>query len=420
MSVDGARRAEILQTAARLFGASGLRTSLKDIADACGILPGSLYHHFESKEALIVELIDSYRAELDALAEAALDALNRGTVPVDRHILEVSTAIAECAVRNRAAMLLTFYEPPSGAGDELTDVAANAPLAIGEAMAKTLGVAQDTGYLREGIDVRRFADRMVQVMQHISLGVFDPDDMAAARQVATIRTEIQLTGVATDPPPDRDLDRSDAFAAARQAVAAWPQADDARDERMAKLRAAARQEFGRRGYEATTVRDIAAAAEMSTGSVYRLIGSKDELLSSIMRSFAARVRDSWKPVLETSSSTIEKLDALTWIDINVVDRFSDEYNIELAWIRESPPDTPNLGRTFAARLRDVKTLVTAGRRAGELRLDGPNADMRAWALFELLWMPENLVRPEPRDALALGRDTVLRGAADRQGQPGSR
>ena len=51
------------------------------------------------------------------------------------------------------------------------------------------------------------------------------------------------------------------------------------------LRAVARSEFGRRGYEATTVRDIAAAAGLSVGSVYRLIGSKDELLGSIMRSF---------------------------------------------------------------------------------------------------------------------------------------
>jgi AcrR family transcriptional regulator len=42
------RRTEILDTAAELFATSGVRTSLKDIADACGIQTGSLYHHFES------------------------------------------------------------------------------------------------------------------------------------------------------------------------------------------------------------------------------------------------------------------------------------------------------------------------------------------------------------------------------------
>ena len=54
---DGTRRTEILQTAASLIAISGLRTSLQEIADAAGILPGSLYHHFESKEAILVELL---------------------------------------------------------------------------------------------------------------------------------------------------------------------------------------------------------------------------------------------------------------------------------------------------------------------------------------------------------------------------
>ncbi len=76
MSVGGARRTEILDTAAALFASSGLRTSLKEIADACGILPGSLYHHFESKEAIIVELVERYRADLDDIAEEALAALD--------------------------------------------------------------------------------------------------------------------------------------------------------------------------------------------------------------------------------------------------------------------------------------------------------------------------------------------------------
>src|SRR5262245_52071019 len=54
---DRARRSEILQTAAALIASSGLRTSLQEIADAAGILAGSLYHHFESKEAILIELI---------------------------------------------------------------------------------------------------------------------------------------------------------------------------------------------------------------------------------------------------------------------------------------------------------------------------------------------------------------------------
>ena len=76
MATDGERREEILETAASLFASSGIRTSLKEIGDACGILPGSLYHHFESKDAIVIELVQRYRDELDQVAKDALDSLH--------------------------------------------------------------------------------------------------------------------------------------------------------------------------------------------------------------------------------------------------------------------------------------------------------------------------------------------------------
>ena len=74
---DGTRRTEILQTAAMLIASSGLRTSLQEIADAAGILPGSLYHHFESKEAILVELVRRYYADLDRIGEIAHEKLDK-------------------------------------------------------------------------------------------------------------------------------------------------------------------------------------------------------------------------------------------------------------------------------------------------------------------------------------------------------
>ena len=121
-----------------------------------------------------------------------------------------------------------------------------------------------------------------------------------------------LQGIAAKTPSDRTLDRSDAFAAAAATIAGWDRSDDAEDERLPILRAVARAEFGRRGYEATTIRDIAKAADMSVGSVYRLIGSKDELLDSIMRSFTVIARSGWSNVIRSDSTTVEKLDALTF------------------------------------------------------------------------------------------------------------
>lgn len=413
VSVNGSRRTEILDTAADLFASSGLRTSLKEIVDACGILPGSLYHHFESKEALIVELVERYQLDLDNVAQDGLEALSRSdSEPVPDRIVSLGRAIAECAVRNRAALLLTLYEPPSGAGDELVRVARRPPLGVEGAMLQTLDWGCTRGYLRAGLDLETLADRLCQVLLHVSLGVFR--DVRGADQVPALRCMTILSGIAVDPPSDAALDGSQPFAAAIETVDSWEKEEKDEDEHLPTLRAVARSEFGRRGYEATTVRDIAAAAGLSVGSVYRLIGSKDELLASIMRAFVVKARSGWTNVLRTNGSTVEKLDALMWININAVVHFSDEYNIQLAWIRESPPGTANLGSSFSARLNDLKSLLAQGSRSREVDVTGPSADIRAWSLFELLWMPENIVHKlGPRGALTLARETTLRGAAKR-------
>jgi AcrR family transcriptional regulator len=61
------RRTELLQLAAELFADRGLKaTTVRDIADAAGILSGSLYHHFDSKESMVDEIL---RGFLDALFE---------------------------------------------------------------------------------------------------------------------------------------------------------------------------------------------------------------------------------------------------------------------------------------------------------------------------------------------------------------
>ena len=59
------RRSEILAKAAALFAKQGIATTtVREIADAVGILSGSLYHHFESKEEMVFEIIESYLEDL--------------------------------------------------------------------------------------------------------------------------------------------------------------------------------------------------------------------------------------------------------------------------------------------------------------------------------------------------------------------
>jgi AcrR family transcriptional regulator len=407
----GMRRTEILDTAANLFGSSGFRTSLQEIAEACGILPGSLYHHFESKEAIVIELVKRYQAELDGIARHAVDDLKAGgTRPLFERIVALAEAITACAIRHRAALLQTFYDPPASAGDELVSLAKLTPTAIDNAMREIFRAGRASGYIRRQVDLTRLAEQICQSMLHSGVGVFHRSP--GGHQVPAVKCRMLLEGVAVRTPENAELDRSDAFAAAEGVIASWGDGDEG-DDRAGLLRAAARAEFGRRGYEATTIRDIASAAGMSTGMVYRLVGSKDELLTSIMGSYIAHVTASWDAILASDSSATEKLDALLWVDINLLDRFSDEFKIQLAWLRQSPPTTSDLGQ-FTRRLPLIKSLLAEGERAGEFRNVGGSANVRAHCLLELTWVSENIVREAgPRAALTLARDTLLRGAAER-------
>ncbi len=67
------RRAELLAIAAGLFAERGFKnTTVRDIAEASGILSGSLYHHFDSKESMVDEILSTFQEELFAAYDAVL------------------------------------------------------------------------------------------------------------------------------------------------------------------------------------------------------------------------------------------------------------------------------------------------------------------------------------------------------------
>ncbi|MGV0037741.1 TetR/AcrR family transcriptional regulator [Mycobacterium colombiense] len=406
------RRAEILATAASLIASSGLRTSLQEIADAAGILPGSLYHHFESKEAILVELILRYQKDLERIGRSAQERLDGPDArPVADQIIELGSAIANCAVEHRAALQMSFYEGP-GTDPELTKLTQQRPVAIQEAMLQTLRAGRWSGYIKTDIDLPTLADRICQTMLQVGLDVMR--HTSSANQVAELLCRIILQGLATRPPTDSALDRSNAFAAAEDVIATWSDDSDADpSDKAALVRAVARTEFGRRGYEVTTIRDIASAAGLGTGTVYRVIGSKDELLDSIMRSFGKKVEAGWISVLRSDATPTEKLDALSWVNVNALDQFSDEFRIQVAWMRLSPP-TANPGWSYTTRLRQMKSLLSEGLRSGDIAMDAPSTAMLARCLIGLQWIPENILAEiGKRPALLHVRDTVLRGVAVR-------
>jgi AcrR family transcriptional regulator len=64
-------RERILHTAADLFHKRGFKsTTVREIGEAVGLLSGSLFHHFASKEAMLVEIVREAAASVCMRAEA--------------------------------------------------------------------------------------------------------------------------------------------------------------------------------------------------------------------------------------------------------------------------------------------------------------------------------------------------------------
>ncbi|KJC50395.1 hypothetical protein UP09_04990 [Bradyrhizobium sp. LTSP885] len=63
----------ILTSACGLFARQGyMRASISDLADACKLSRGALYHYFDSKEAILFAILDAHIREMIADVEAAM------------------------------------------------------------------------------------------------------------------------------------------------------------------------------------------------------------------------------------------------------------------------------------------------------------------------------------------------------------
>ena len=100
-------RVAIIIAAMHLFGKQGFTgTSMRDIATAVGLLPGSLYAHIDSKEALLLEIvkegISCFITAVEPQAKAALG-------PVDR-LRQMIIAHVEVVAENPERSQVVFHQ----------------------------------------------------------------------------------------------------------------------------------------------------------------------------------------------------------------------------------------------------------------------------------------------------------------------
>lgn len=147
---SSSRRDEIRAVAGRVFAENGfLHTTMRQVGDASGTGAGSLYHHFTSKDEILLELLEGFYREilrdLSLLIQQDTDPLNTLTAMIRlaiRYVLER---------RHESQILLNDYPYISG-----SPLFANVMRSADESTRLWLGVLRDAlaaGQLREGVDV---------------------------------------------------------------------------------------------------------------------------------------------------------------------------------------------------------------------------------------------------------------------------
>jgi AcrR family transcriptional regulator len=156
----------------------------------------------------------------------------------------------------------------------------------------------------------------------------------------------------------------------------------AKQQTRAKVLAAARRLFSESGYEGATIRDIAAAAGMSTGAVFANFTDKSDLFREIMLTDMVALADSMR---EAAGHGVGAEDALLKIFVAGYSFYQTQLPLARAAfsVGWSPQDGPVLrGSAPVQTLLDLFTAqLTRGVQSGELAADSDSA-LRTQMLFD--------------------------------------
>jgi AcrR family transcriptional regulator len=327
-----------------------------------------------------------------------------------------------------------MFRAPSAAGPDLTAVVRAEPPGLEHRWRTLIGAAAAAGALRADVDPRILAlvlhratltagqawawdnpsgtvgvaDSMVALLLD-GLATAERayrDDTAAARAADAARARWAAQAARPRPAPSRPAPSRSAPPGLAQ-----PRSPQSRDCRGAALEAA-RSQFALRGFEATTVRDIADAAGLTAGNLYRYFPSKDAMVAQILGDFSDQLLQAYRDVIGTGSAAVETVDAILWLLDLAGHHFRREIEILQPYTRLlalGVADRYQAGaQTRFALLVDV---IDQGIAAGELR-PVAEPELIATGLREILWAPmPDLAAVSPRRVREFYRQTVLAGAA---------
>ena len=183
-----ARKELILRSAAKVFAEKGFSTAtVRDIADEAEMLSGSLYYYFDSKEAMVEEVLVEYLDEMIRLYHAAVAEADSPSAALEQLIAHALRGLVNS--REEVTILQNdwHYVRPMQS-------IANRNYQVETVWLETIRAGIESGSLRGDLDARMQYRTIMGAIQAV-IRWFDPRGKVTVDQVIAVQTAILLDGV---------------------------------------------------------------------------------------------------------------------------------------------------------------------------------------------------------------------------------
>lgn len=138
--------------------------------------------------------------------------------------------------------------------------------------------------------------------------------------------------------------------------------------RKESISACAARLFRKRGYQATSMRDIAEAEQIKAASIYNHFKSKQEILSSLLLRMAHLFTQGMRVVRTSGADPLTQLEQLVRLHVRLTVEHTDAIALIAGeWIHLEAPHLQQYREMRDAYENDFKDVIELGKKAGVIK-----------------------------------------------------
>jgi AcrR family transcriptional regulator len=310
----------LFDTASELFWRRGYAaTTTREIASAFGIQQASLYHHIASKEDLLYRICIS---SLEPFVKDVPAAVEQEECPSER---------IKLLIRAHLTTLLRYQQRNVTQLTELRSLSTRHRAEVlvlrdkyEQFSRSILSGAQAAGAIRDDVSAKFLNLELMSILNHATLW-FRTGKALSEDHLAEIFTKIFLDG-AVAPEARARLTLPDLGAEDKKPPRGrkTPMAPD--NPALARALDAAVGLFSRKGYAATSTREVAKLLGVQKATLYYHVESKEDLLFLICQSSLTQIRTDVETAIRDSQGPLERVQTLICCHIESLLRDAAEHS----------------------------------------------------------------------------------------------